>query len=119
MTRDSIWIPCGRLMVGSGGDTYDPVCELREKHKSMCRSTSAIDQHRLTDAGLVALSLEREKVTGEDSILTIERAYFRTDSGAYLCPWPECPTVRRDPVKMWRHVHSAAPHHTSYRGERP
>ncbi len=39
--------PCGRTMIGSGDDTYDPVCELRDGHDGPCRSTAALDQHRL------------------------------------------------------------------------
>jgi len=39
---------CGRLMVGSGTDTYDPTCELPAGHDGACRSTAAIDQHRLS-----------------------------------------------------------------------
>jgi hypothetical protein len=38
---------CGRIMVGSGTDTYDPVCELPEGHDGPCKSSTAIDQHRL------------------------------------------------------------------------
>jgi hypothetical protein len=38
---------CGRLMVGSGPDTYDPVCELPIGHEPPCKSSAAIDQHRL------------------------------------------------------------------------
>lgn len=40
-------IQCGRMMVGSGGDTYDPICELPTDHRGSCRSSSAIDQHRI------------------------------------------------------------------------
>ena len=40
---------CGSLMVGSGTDTYDPVCELPEGHKGPCKSTAAVDQHRLCE----------------------------------------------------------------------
>lgn len=36
---------CGNLMVGSGPDTYDPVCELLKGHYGPCKSTGAIDQH--------------------------------------------------------------------------
>lgn len=39
--------PCGRIMVGSGTDTYDPICELISGHRGSCKSTTAIDQHRL------------------------------------------------------------------------
>lgn len=39
---------CGRPMVGSGTDTYDPVCELPAGHSPPCRSTAAVDQHRCT-----------------------------------------------------------------------
>lgn len=38
---------CGRLMLGSGPDSYDPVCELAEGHDGACMSTAAIDQHKL------------------------------------------------------------------------
>jgi hypothetical protein len=38
---------CGRIMVGSGTDTYDPLCELPAGHGGMCKSTAAVDQHRL------------------------------------------------------------------------
>lgn len=38
---------CGRIMVGSGTDTYDPICELVEGHVGPCKSTAARDQHRI------------------------------------------------------------------------
>lgn len=38
---------CARTMIGSGGDTYDPVCELPIGHNEPCRSSSAIDQYRI------------------------------------------------------------------------
>lgn len=38
---------CGRLLLGSGTDTYDPVCELPVGHAGACKSTAAIDQHRI------------------------------------------------------------------------
>ena len=38
---------CGRVMVGSGTDTYDPICQLPKGHDGSCKSTAAIDQHRL------------------------------------------------------------------------
>jgi hypothetical protein len=38
---------CGSLMVGSGGDTYDPICVLPHGHAGGCKSPSAIDQNRL------------------------------------------------------------------------
>lgn len=41
---------CGRTLIGSGDDTYDPVCELPSGHDGRCRSSSAIDQHRLPSA---------------------------------------------------------------------
>jgi hypothetical protein len=34
-------------MVGSGGDTYDPVCELPPGHVGRCMSSTAVDQHGL------------------------------------------------------------------------
>jgi hypothetical protein len=49
---DASGIPiCGRLMVGSGGDSWDPSCELPDGHAGVCRSRSAIDQHRLVGQG--------------------------------------------------------------------
>ncbi len=53
------------------------------------------------------ISIAWERQTGADSIPTIERIYGRTDKGAYECVWPECEFKRRDPVAMWRHVHTA------------
>lgn len=41
---------CGRIMVGSGTDTYDPLCVLPEGHGGQCKSPDAIDQHRLGEA---------------------------------------------------------------------
>ncbi len=38
---------CGAMMIGSGTDTYDPLCELPRLHRPPCRSTAAIDQHRI------------------------------------------------------------------------
>lgn len=38
---------CGQIMVGSGGDTYDPCCELPPDHDGPCLSCTAIDQHRI------------------------------------------------------------------------
>jgi hypothetical protein len=38
---------CASTMVGSGGDSYDPICELANGHDGPCRSSSAIDQHRI------------------------------------------------------------------------
>lgn len=38
---------CGRVMVGSGTDTYDPSCELSAGHSGSCKSSSATDQHKL------------------------------------------------------------------------
>lgn len=61
---------CGRIMVGSGSDTYDPICELPEGHKRACRSRAAIDQHRLSTWGL---SNAWEETTGADSVATIQR----------------------------------------------
>lgn len=41
---------CGRVMVGLGGDTFDPVCELPGGHEGVCKSTDAVDAaHKLTD----------------------------------------------------------------------
>lgn len=44
-------LACGRLMLGSGSDTYDPCCELPDGHTGACKSTGAIDQHRLSPEG--------------------------------------------------------------------
>lgn len=38
---------CGQVMVGSGTDTYDPLCELPQGHEGPCKSSAATDQHRL------------------------------------------------------------------------
>lgn len=46
---------CGRIMVGSGTDTYDPICELPEAHSGPCKSTAAIDQNRLVPRRSIAL----------------------------------------------------------------
>ena len=83
---------------------HDPICELPARHKSSCRSTSALDQYRI---GVIDLSVMWEKATSYDSIPTIQRIYDRTDSGAFRCPDPDCPFVRRDAVAMWEHVHGA------------
>lgn len=40
-------VRCDRIMVGSGTDTYDPTCDLPEGHDGSCKSTAAVDQHRL------------------------------------------------------------------------
>ncbi len=45
--QNQLKVQCGRTMIGSGDDTYDPVCELRDDHEGPCRSSAAIDQHRL------------------------------------------------------------------------
>lgn len=45
---------CGRIMVGAGGDTYDPLCVLPDGHRGDCKSPSAIDQHRLRRAPVAA-----------------------------------------------------------------
>lgn len=39
---------CGRIMVGSGDDTYDPTCDLTAGHPGACKSYSATDQHKLS-----------------------------------------------------------------------
>ncbi len=53
-----------------------------------------------------ATSLAWEASTGCDSIATIERVYEQTPGGAYVCMTPDCTFVRRDPEKLWRHVHT-------------
>ncbi len=37
---------CGRLMVGRGSDTYDPMCQLPHGHEGSCRAVDDDDQHR-------------------------------------------------------------------------
>lgn len=44
---------CGRIMVGSGTDTYDPSCDLAAGHVGPCKSFAAIDQHKLDTARTV------------------------------------------------------------------
>lgn len=41
------WPVCGSIMLGSGGDSWDPTCELPSGHKGTCKSSSATDQNRL------------------------------------------------------------------------
>lgn len=53
------------------------------------------------------LSLAWEKATGADSIATIQRVYHRRKSGAIECIYPGCEFARKDPEKVWRHVHGA------------
>jgi hypothetical protein len=48
---------CERIMVGSGTDTYDAICELRAGHTGPCKSTAARDQHHIERA----LTLEVER----------------------------------------------------------
>jgi hypothetical protein len=43
---------CGRIMVGSGTDAYDPTCDLPEGHKGVCKSVGATDQHHITSGDL-------------------------------------------------------------------
>jgi hypothetical protein len=38
---------CERLMIGSGSDSYDPICDLPDRHDGGCRSTAAKDQNWL------------------------------------------------------------------------
>jgi hypothetical protein len=38
---------CGRIMVGSGTDSYDPVCVLASGHLGSCKSPTAIDHRRI------------------------------------------------------------------------
>lgn len=41
---------CGRIMIGEGGDTWDPTCELPDGHSPMiCKSRSAQSQNKLTE----------------------------------------------------------------------
>jgi hypothetical protein len=53
------------------------------------------------------ISRQWEIVTMCDSIATIEAVYDKSDSGAYMCPVPECDVRRKDSIAMWRHVHTA------------
>lgn len=49
---------CGKIMVGSGDDTYDPICELPAGHDPPCMSSAAIDQHKLAEKGGLDLSYQ-------------------------------------------------------------
>lgn len=40
-------VACGNVMVGSGTDVYDPLCELPKRHSGDCKSSAATDQHKL------------------------------------------------------------------------
>lgn len=35
--------PCGRLLVGQGGDTYDPTCVLPASHGGRCKPSTGED----------------------------------------------------------------------------
>jgi hypothetical protein len=48
--RESPEMRCGLIMVGSGGDAWDPTCDLPESHPGVCKSYDAIDQHKLSRA---------------------------------------------------------------------
>lgn len=64
-------------------------------------------QIRSTQAHIDEISLAWEAETGCDSIDTIQRLYYTTNGGAFLCCWPGCSFARRDPAALWIHVHSA------------
>lgn len=53
------------------------------------------------------VSFAWEAAHGYDSIATIERVYERTPAGAYVCMTPGCVFARRDPERLWRHIHTA------------
>src|SRR5256885_1433607 len=38
---------CGRIMIGSGEDSWDPTCDLPSGHSGSCKAYTATDQHRL------------------------------------------------------------------------
>lgn len=40
---------CGRVMVGSGGDTYDPICEMPQGHSGGCKSSAAVGHQQLAE----------------------------------------------------------------------
>jgi hypothetical protein len=40
--RDALKDRCGKIMVGCGEDSYDPLCTLQKGHAGVCLSTSAI-----------------------------------------------------------------------------
>lgn len=53
-----------------------------------------------------AVSLKLERLTGYDSIDTIESHYQDYDKpGLFRCCFPDCATRTRSPHKMWLHVH--------------
>lgn len=52
-----------------------------------------------------------EDELGFDSIYTIERVYEQAETGAYVCPWPDCGFRRHGARDMWNHVHFARKHH--------
>ena len=37
---------CGRLLVGQGGDTYDPLCVLPRGHSGRCLPDPELEQNR-------------------------------------------------------------------------
>lgn len=64
---------------------------------------------RVAGESLYSYTLEREAVTGEDSIATIERVYV-VDGDVLECVFPRCRWRTRDSAKMWRHVHEGRKH---------
>lgn len=74
-------VPCGRIMVGEGTDTYDPLCDLPNGHPGACRSLSAINQHKLT------LNLSGRMITAEGQVICPRRGCLSP------CPdyGPGCP----------------------------
>lgn len=73
---------CKRLMVGSGTDTYDPICDLPEGHRGPCHSSDAIDQYKLPSTCFTCREFRG---------LTYHIAYVAENGVAVW--WPAC----------WRH----------------
>lgn len=58
-------------MVGCGGDTYDPTCELPKGHDGWCKSTSGVGQHKRAKPERVVEDAIRAAVGGPEYVARI------------------------------------------------
>lgn len=65
-------VACGNVMVGSGTDVYDPLCELPKRHSGDCKSSAATDQHKL---GSPPASAVAEPVASGEMSSALYQAY--------------------------------------------
>ena len=66
----------------------------------------------MDDDEITELSLDLEALTGYDSVLTVANMIEDT----HQCYMPGCKFKRRNPVRMWQHIHFT-PHTFHLRGE--